>query len=165
MSAEAPALQDRERWLTFEVGGAAWALPIADVLEVCEVARIGRVPTLPRAVGGVMHYHGDALPVIARSALFDVALEDLAEPEQVVVIADRATDVARLGLPVDRVLGLVDGVPPASRQRSLVAARVPLEGRITGILDVGRLVARAQEVIDRSGESVETGNFEHGGET
>jgi len=164
MSAAAPAPVAQERWLLFEVGGSAWALPIADVLEVCEVGRIGRVPTLPRAAGGVMHYHGDALPVIARSAVFDVALEDLGEPEQVVVIADRSGDVARLGLPVDRVLGLVDAPAPRPRRRALVAARVPLEGRITGILDVERLMARAQEVIDRSGESIETGNPEHGGE-
>lgn len=154
-----------ERWLTFEVGGAAWALPIRDVLEVCEVARIGQVPSLPRELAGVMHYHGDALPVIARSALFDVELRELDEPEHVVVIANQTGDAPRLGLPVDRVLGLVDGVPPGSRKPGLVAARIPLEGRLTGILDTERLLARAQEVVDRSGESVGTGNPEHGGET
>lgn len=153
-----------ERWLTFEVGGSAWALPISDVLEVTEPAHIGRVPTLPREVGGVMHYHGDALPIVARTALFDVEADALPEPEHVVVLADRSGDAPELGLPVDRVLGLVDAESPATREPGLVAAHLPIEGRVTGVLDTRRLVARAAETISGSGR---TGfhNPEHEGET
>jgi chemotaxis signal transduction protein len=150
-----------QRWLTFEIGSAAYALPIGDVLEVSEVGHIGRVPSLPRSVGGVMHYHGDALPIVARSALFDVDLEELGEPEHVLVIADRGGDVPRLGLPVDRVLGLADAPPPGALEPA--AARLPIEGRDADILDIEWLVSRAAEVIARAG-GANSNDPEHGGE-
>lgn len=152
-----------ERWLTFEVAGQAFGLPIGDVVEVAEVGRIAAVPTLPRAVGGVMHYHGDALPVVSRAALFDV--QEDGEPEHVVVIAGDA-DTARLGVPVDRVMGLVDGESPATREPGLVAQRRPIDGRIHSILDTERLVERAAVAIERSAEAGrQSGDPENGGES
>ena len=109
-----------ERWLTFEVGGKPFALPILDVFEVTEVGRIGPVPSLSRALGGVMHYHGDALPIVSPSALLDVAAEEGALPEHVVVVAGDGGDTPRLGLPVGRVLGL-DAQRLCDRAAELVA--------------------------------------------
>jgi chemotaxis protein histidine kinase CheA len=153
-----------ERLLTFEVAGAAYALPIADVLEVSEVARIGRVPGLQAELGGVMQYHGDALPVVTRAALFDVGASELPEPQHVVVVAGDGGDVPRLGLPVDRVLGLVDAVLPATRSHDEPSLRMPLDGRVTGVLNAELLVRRAAEVVARAEENL-VPNPEHGGET
>ena len=64
VSADAP---ERERLLTFEIGVVA--VRAADRRashEVAEMAELAAVPTLPRDVGGVMNYHGDALPVVHR---------------------------------------------------------------------------------------------------
>jgi chemotaxis signal transduction protein len=159
----APATRG-ERLLTFEVGGGAYALPIADVLEVSEVARFGRVPGLPSDVGGVMHYHGDALPIVSRAAVFETPAGGFPEPEHVVVVSDASGEAARLGLPVDRVLGLADAVLSPAHARELVVARLPLDGRVTGVLDAGVLVRRAAEAIARAqGSGVP--NPEHGGET
>ena len=141
-----------ERWLTFEVGGQSFALPILDVFEVTEVGRIGPVPSLPRALGGVMHYHGDALPIVSPSALLDVAVEEGAVPEHVVVVASDGGDTPRLGLPVGRVLGLVNAPPPATLQPEPVTARLPVDGRVIGILDAQRLCDRAAELVARSAE-------------
>lgn len=153
-----------ERLLTFEVAGAAWALPIGDVLEVSEVARVGRVPGLRGELGGVMQYHGDALPVIAREALFPVGAAALPEPQHVVVVAGDGGDVPRLGLPVDRVLGLADAALPAARPPDELAVRVPLDGRVTGVLNAELLVRRASEVVARAEEDL-VPSPEHGGET
>ena len=73
-------------------------------------------------------------------------------------------DAPELGLPVDRVLGLVDAEAPATREPAMVAGHLPVEGRVTGVLDARLLVARAAETISGSGR---TGfhNPEHGGET
>jgi len=152
-----------ERWLLFEIGGEACALPIAHVLEVSEVGRIGRVPSLPRSVGGVMHHHGDALPIVARSAVFEGRPADGA-PGHVVVIADATGEAPRLGLPVDRVLGLADAPAPADREPGLVSARIQIDGRPTALLDTECLVSRAAEVIERAGSTRST-HPEHGGET
>jgi chemotaxis signal transduction protein len=147
----APEPRD-ERWLTFEVGGMPFALPILDVFEVSEVGRIGPVPSLPRALGGVMHYHGDALPIVSPSALLDVAAGDDAAPEHVVVVAANGGDTPRLGLPVGRVLGLVNAPPPATRQAEPVTARLPVDGRVIGILDARHLCDRAAELVAGSAE-------------
>ena len=138
-----------QRLLTFEIGAAAYALPIADVLEVAEVTRTACIPTLPRQVAGVVNHHGDALPVISREALFELSTEVLPEPQHLLVVGERPADAGRLGLPVDRVLGLADG-PVAGRATELVAGRRPIDGRVVHILATSQLLARASQAIERA---------------
>lgn len=138
------------RLLTFEIGGAAYALPIADVLEVSEVGRTACIPTLPPTVAGVVNHHGDALPVVARSLLFDLAEDSLSPPEHLLVIGDGPVEAGRLGLPVDRVLGLASIEEALPRSAALVAARRPIDGRIVHILSTDRLLARAAQAIEQA---------------
>ena len=139
-----------ERLLAFEVGGAVYALPIAGVVEVAEVSPVACVPTLPIELGGVVNYHGDALPVLRRDALLDVDESQLPEPEHVLVVSERASGAGQLGLPVDRVLGFVDGEGAQADGPDPVAEHRPIDGRVASILDPRQLVARAREVIERS---------------
>lgn len=166
MSAETSAAPapGSERLLTFEVAGAAYALAIGDVLEVTEAGRLAPVPGLPRALGGVMHYHGDALPVVVPAALLDLPADGDPEPHHVLVLAGTGGDVPRLGLPVDRVVGLADAVIAGPRRPEPVAARMPIDGRVTSILDAERLCARAAEAVARAGGEA-FHDSEHGGET
>jgi purine-binding chemotaxis protein CheW len=150
VSASAQAPWSDERLLTFEVAGALYALPIGGVLEVIEPAPLACIPTLPPALVGVANYHGDALPVLRSSALLDVAQAELPPPQHVLVLVDRPSGAARLGLPVDRVFGLVDGAAAVARGADPVAERRSLDGRVAHVLDPRRLVARAGEVIERS---------------
>jgi len=136
-----------QRLLTFEIGAAVYALPIADVLEVAEVAPMACIPTLSRQVAGVVNHHGDALPVMSREALFELNTGELPEPQHLLVIGERPADAGRLGLPVDRVLGLADG-PVAGRATELVAGRRPIDGRVVHILSTAHLFARASQAIE-----------------
>jgi hypothetical protein len=119
------------------------------------------VPTLPPSVGGVMNHHGDALPVVHRDVLFE-GLGALEPPEHVLVLQPGGEEGAELGVPVDRILGLVDGSGGAARGVDAVFERRPIEGRVVSVLDTRRLVQRAVEVIGRSvlgadaGEGIET---------
>ncbi len=146
-----------ERLLAFEVGGSVYAVPIADVAEVTELARIAAVPTLPQHVGGVMNHQGDALPVVHRSVLFDVAPERLGEPRHVLVLARSPEDRGALGLPVDRILGLVDGVGGTARGADAVVERRPIDGRVVSVLDARRLLELAADNIERSVLGAEPG--------
>jgi len=138
-----------ERLLTFEIGNSLYALPIAGIVEVAEVDEVfAAIPTLPAALGGVINFHGDALPVLNWSALFDA--QTPGNPANFLVITNRRSDVARLGVPVDRVLGLVDGGAPPSGGSEIVAERRSIEGRVANLLDPQRLVARAKQVIASS---------------
>lgn len=142
------ASSSEDRLLTFEVGGSVYALPIAGVLEVAEVGQIACIPMVPPGIAGVVNHHGDALPVIRRASLLDLDAESLGDPQHVLVISDRPTHSARLGLPVDRVLGLVDGEGAAARGSDPVAERRTIDGRVASVLDPRRLVERAREVIE-----------------
>lgn len=157
---------DTERLLTFEYAQAMYALPIAEVHEVAEAQRICCVPTIPVDEVGVMNWHGDALPVVSAGLLLG-AVEDDADAEidapegavpeprppvrvnHVLVVSARDDEPARLGLPIDRVLGLVDGPRRRRGGQELVVERRPLEGRVVNVLCPRMLVARATEVIGR----------------
>jgi len=137
-----------QRLLTFEVGGAAYALPIAGVLEVAEVEALACVPTLPPGLAGVVNHHGDALPVVDRARLLGLDAAELPEPRNLLVVCARP-DGARLGVPVDRVLGLVDGPAALRSGDGPVAERRSIEGRLVNLVDPEWLVERARQVIER----------------
>ncbi|MCH8890999.1 MAG: chemotaxis protein CheW [Myxococcales bacterium] len=150
MSASGENLRADDRLLTFELAGDFYAIPIAGVLEVADAGRVTCIPTLPTSVGGVINYHGDALPVLNCSSLFDVTESELAEPGIILVIAGRVGESARLGIPVDRVLGLVDGAAAAMPGAKAVAERRSIQGRVASVLDPQRLVSQARNVIESS---------------
>jgi chemotaxis signal transduction protein len=144
------AREGADRLLTFAVGGGIYALPIASVLEVAEVGASACIPSVPAATAWVMNYHGDALPVVRSSALLDLAPDSVPAPEHVLVISPRASGAPGLGLPVDRILGLVAGSSAAARDREPIAERRPLDGRVANILDAEQLVAKARQVIEQA---------------
>ena len=144
----APDIQ--QRLLTFEVADSIYAIPIAYIVEVSEVEPLACIPTLPTEIAGVMNHHGDALPVLRPNVVLDVDPTQVGEPAHVLVIAATLTGGARLGLPVDRVMGLVDGEGAMSRDENPVAERRSLDDRVVFVLDPVRLVARAKEMIESS---------------
>jgi len=150
MSAAIENLRAEERLLTFEVAGDLYAIPIAGVLEVAEVRRLTCIPTLATRLGGVINFHGDALPVINCASLFDLDESDLGEPGVILVIGGGTGESARLGIPIDRVLGLVDGAAAAMPGARAVAERRSIQGRVASVLDPERLVSQARNVIESS---------------
>jgi chemotaxis signal transduction protein len=150
VSAQAAGQSRGERLLTFEIGGSLYALPISGVVEVTEVEEgFAAIPTLPAQIGGVINFHGDALPVLRSPALLGVEGAAPKTPAQVVVVTDRPTEKARLGLPVDDILGFVNGPRAIARGTDPVAERRSIDGRVAKILDPARLVAKAKSVIER----------------
>jgi chemotaxis signal transduction protein len=139
-----------ERLLTFTLAGSVYALPIASVLEVAEAGGDACIPGVPSRAARVMNYHGDALPVVRSAVLLDLDEASVPAPEHVLVITSRATNTPSVGLPVDRILGLVDGPGASALGHEPIAERRPLDGRVVNVLDAQRLVARAREVIEQT---------------
>lgn len=139
------------RLVLFEVGGSAYALPIADVVEVAEWSALSAIPSLSPAVAGVANHHGDALPLLSREALLDAAGVADETPESVLVLGASGVDSGRLGVPVDRVLGLVDAPVGPPVAEGIVVERRPVRGRIVAVLDAARLLERAARVIEEGG--------------
>jgi len=142
--------RDEARLLTFEIGESLFAMPISSILEVTERGIEACVPTVPARTASVINYRGDALPVVRREKLFAWEATETSQPEHILVISDGPTHAARLGLEVDRVLGLVDGDGATSLAGDPIAERRPIGGRVAHVLDPARLVARAREVIESS---------------
>jgi hypothetical protein len=64
------------------------------------------------------------------------------------VVSARDDELAQLGFPIDRVIGLVDGPRRRRGGGRLVVERRPVEGRVVSVLDPHRLVERAIQVIE-----------------
>jgi hypothetical protein len=84
------------------------------------------------------------------SALLGISEADLPEPGHILVITAGPAGGARLGMPVDRIVGLVDGPGAVSHGSDAVAERRQIDDRVVSVLDPQRLVARAREEIERS---------------
>ena len=145
-----PAATRSERLLTFEVAGAGYAVPIADVAEVAELDTFSCIPTLPVRIGGVTNHHGDALPIVQREILFAVDSEALEPPQHLLVLARSPDDPGGLGVPVDRILGLVEGLGGTARGEDPVVERRPIEGRVISVLDTQCLLRRALRAIEEA---------------
>lgn len=166
MSATLAPIDDQERQLMFLFEDVRYAMPIAWVVEVAEKGRVTSVPSLSLPVGGVMNWNGEALPLVATELLLGRESEEAgATPfgaattvgyaqEQVLVLSGSRGSTARMGMPVDRVIGLVgsgDGESGGARESDgLVVERRPVEGRLVHILDPEALVARGAEVIENA---------------
>ena len=145
---------DSHRLMTFDVAGTVYALPISEILEVVEEVGVSCVPTLPRDIGGVMNWHGEALPVVAPHLLLGGCPAAPREPgsaQQFLVVTDRPEVPAQLGLPIDSVSGLVDGEPGLVRGNDVVVEHRPVDDRVVSVINPQRLVARAAEVIESAG--------------
>ncbi|MCH2170653.1 chemotaxis protein CheW [Myxococcota bacterium] len=150
----------REQMLVFEIAEDVFALPVADVVEVLDAEALRSIPSVPRTVAGVIPHHGDVLPVVERSILFERDELRPCEPHggrQFLVVGDRRNSVSCLGFAVDRVCGLevldaeepreaggaeVSSAPTPSRE---VRTR---EGRPAHWIETRHLMERAREVIE-----------------
>jgi chemotaxis signal transduction protein len=162
MSADISSIDDSDRLLTFMFDDVRYALPIAWVVEVAEKDRVTSVPSMALPVGGVMNWNGEALPLVATELLlgrdrdeagatpFGAAITVGYAQDQILVVAEKPGSSACLGMPVDRVIGLVEGGGENNRHtgESLVVERRPIDGRIVHVLDPAALVARGGEVIE-----------------
>jgi chemotaxis signal transduction protein len=151
MSEEFESEEYTERLMTFDVSGTTYALPIADILEVVEQAGMSCVPRLPPDQGGVLNWHGEALPVVAPHLLLGgepLGPREAGEIQQFLVVSDRTNSTVQLGLPIDCVTALAFGEPPRVHGDEVVVERRPMDGRVVNVINPQRLVARAAEIIE-----------------
>lgn len=157
MRAASSKSEGSEKLLAFEIANALYALPIEVVLEVAEADRATCVPGLRSDVAGVMNWNGDPLTLVAS----DLILSGGGRPEgppahpnvlrdQILVLADRGDETPRIGMPVDRVQGLITGRRSNGRATTLIVERREVGGRIVAVLDPRLLVERAGEIIERA---------------
>ena len=57
-------ISETSQYMTFKLGGELFAINVAQVREVLEVAQITKVPTAPQYMRGVVNVRGQATPVV-----------------------------------------------------------------------------------------------------
>jgi purine-binding chemotaxis protein CheW len=125
-------------------GGAAYGLPLADVLEVLEAPEVVPAPGAHPALRGVSPLHGRLVPRVDLAALLASRARDGGVPPTLVVVQGGGRTVAFEVEDVD--LAMQDDVlplPDAWDGPSAVAAARHGD-QLVPLLDVGGLLARLE---------------------
>jgi hypothetical protein len=128
--------------IVFASGAVRYALELRWVREVVSLGFVTTVPTAPVALGGVCNLHGTILPVIDLGALLGGALGPPARQGDGALVLEMDGVVCALRVDqVEHVVSLYeagDGVIDGAGQQ-------------VALLDPGRLVRRAVELVTEAG--------------
>lgn len=132
-------------------GGESYALPLLDVREVMKDQALTPIPGVHPSVLGLMNIRGEIVAVVDLRRL--LSLDDSRELQRLVVVSD---DSRMVGLAVEDVPG-VEGVEesevqetPATTDKRLsefVQGVAVLDGRVTAVLDVAKLIEAKQREL------------------
>jgi chemotaxis signal transduction protein len=124
--------------IVFTIGAVRYALELRWVREVVSLGFVTSVPTAPSALGGVCNLHGAILPVLDVGVLLDDV------PGLPARQGDGALVVEAEGL----VCALrVDQVDHVASLHETAGAVTDATGRPLQLLDPGRLIRRALELV------------------
>ena len=99
------------QYLTFVLGGEAYALGILNIKEIIDYGHLTEVPMMPAFVRGVINLRGSVVPVIDLSARFGKGSTEIAKRTGIVIVeTDHQADDDRhdIGIIVDAVNEVVD---------------------------------------------------------
>ncbi len=99
------------QYLTFVLGGEAYALGILNIKEIIDYGHLTEVPMMPAFVRGVINLRGSVVPVIDLNARFGKGSTDIAKRTGIVIVetGHQADDDRQdIGIIVDAVNEVVD---------------------------------------------------------
>lgn len=131
------ALQDSGLpWLTFQLAGEAFALPIRQVKEIIQFGGITSIPLTPPYIRGVINLRGAVVPVLDLAVRFDKPPVE-ARRQTCIVIVELANESQHLdvGLVVDAVSEVIDIPAEAIAPPPRFGARIRVDF-MTGIANL-----------------------------
>ena len=156
--------QDGARpFVTFGVGDMAFAVPLAEVLEILRPPEVVRIPLGPPSLEGLARHRGEVMPVIGLRRILGLPDAEREAGARVLVARHRGQPV---GLVVDRINGLAsvedgrivaadgaeDGTGAAIDEALLAGAIRPTDGGDGAlILAIGPVVERQFADLGRIG--------------
>ncbi|MDQ7074846.1 MAG: chemotaxis protein CheW [Gammaproteobacteria bacterium] len=97
--AEDEALEERNQYVSFQVGEEVFAFPMNTVLEIIRLPETVAVPLTPKALLGLANLRGSVLPILDLRQMLDLPTREYNDASRVIV-----TDLgAPVGLVVDKV--------------------------------------------------------------
>jgi purine-binding chemotaxis protein CheW len=94
---------DKETYLTFELGRDIFAVNVKNVLEVLEQQQITKVPKVPGHILGIINFRGEILPVINTCFKFNIKRNE--EIKSIIIVY-----ILELGDQHFSIAGTADGV-------------------------------------------------------
>ncbi len=140
-----------ETWVTFELGGETYALPVSHVLEILRVTGITRVPHAPRVIRGVTNMRGKVLPVVDLRVRLGLESAETTPCSRILVVTSRGR---LIGLLVDAVqqverIDMQTVQPPPSdvmtQQSDYIAGVCQSGARLAILLDAARVLILGPE--------------------
>jgi len=134
-------------WLCFEVGGQAYAIPLASVVEVTGAQRPHLIPRISLEIGGVLNVRGEPLPAVDGGALLTGSK---AQSHRHVLVLERGP--LRIGVLVGRVRRIereLPTTPPGERDASdgALVQWVNQDDSALGLVDPEGLIERATMLL------------------
>jgi purine-binding chemotaxis protein CheW len=102
------AAESARQFVTFQVDGALYGLPMAEVQEIIRMPALVEVPHSPAALSGIANLRGGILPVTSLRRAFGAASRAADEATRVVVVRESG---AALGFIVDRMARVMASEP------------------------------------------------------
>ncbi len=142
------------QYLTFMLGGEAYAIGILAIKEIIEQGQMTRVPMTPEFIRGVINLRGAVVPVIDLNARFGGRLTARERRTCIVIVEVESEDDAQdVGILVDAVNEVMDIAPsdiepaPAFGSRvstDFIAGMAKMDEKFVVILDLQRILASAE---------------------
>jgi purine-binding chemotaxis protein CheW len=145
-----------EQYLSFTLGDALYAIPIANVREVLCLPKVTRLPRMGEFMKGVIDLRGKALPVLDLGLRLGLAEVPVTDDTAVIVLeteisgGDGARDIRKAGVTVDAVnkvitlkTGEIDRAPKFgnSLDPSFIRDMGAIDGTFVAILEIREILA------------------------
>jgi purine-binding chemotaxis protein CheW len=157
-AAAAPAVPPErpESWVTFELAGELYALPVARIQEIQRARGITRVPHAPPPVRGIANLRGKVLVVVDLRLRLGLPPAVADERSRILVVSSRQRSLGLLVDAAHQVLGLLPSriePPPADlmdERSAYLAGVVQLDDSLVIALDIDQLLLVPDEAATPS---------------
>ncbi len=129
------------QYLTFEMAGDSYAIPIAHIREVLLVPTVTRIPRMPEFMRGVINLRGAVVPVLDLRLKFCMGNTELTQSTAIIVIEiptpgdESGQGLMRIGVFADAVKKVITIMPESVEPPPKVGLRV----KTAFILGMGRV--------------------------
>lgn len=139
--------------VTFTLGNEEYAVDILKVQEINRMKEITRVPNSPQYVEGVINLRGKVIPVVNLRKKFGLAERENDEQSRIMIMDIQGITMGLVVDSVSEVLrvpsNIVEPTPPMASNISteFIKGIAKLEDRLIILLDMDRLLGRAEEAV------------------
>jgi purine-binding chemotaxis protein CheW len=137
-----------QQYLSFQLDGHVYAVPLAQVAEITSRTELNRIPHMPKSVEGLLDHRGQVIPVISLRSRMNLAHQETSLSKNIVVLnLGGSTPVGILVDAVDAVITaapeqLVPASPLLSGPEGAWVLGFILQGeRIIALLDLSFITA------------------------